>query len=83
MKSVRPIWSPKLYEAPEEVDQEVGKSTPFERGDLKKIALIVDDEEVLQHSQTILVSYGYETVLAEDGVEEYANINGMPKISKL
>ena len=59
-----------VFEAPEEVDQEVGKSTPFERADSKKIALIVDDEEVLRKAlQTILVSYGYETVLAEDGVE--------------
>jgi len=44
-----------------------------DKGELVKpgrIALIVDDEEVLRKAlQTILGSYGYETVLAEDGLE--------------
>ena len=59
-----------VFEAPVEAKLEVGKREPFERAGSKKIALIVDDEEVLRKAlQTILVSYGYETVLAEDGVE--------------
>ena len=69
-----------VFETPVEANLEVGKRDSFERAGSKKIALIVDDEEVLRALQTILVSYGYETVLAEDGVE-YANTNGMPKIS--
>lgn len=56
--------------ASEETTADSSKAEKSQSKSSRKVALIVDDEEVLRKAlQTILSSYGYETVLAEDGAE--------------
>ncbi|GEM_PF-736902 len=59
-----------VFDSSEQVPSEETEANNSESLKPGRIALIVDDEEVLRKAlQTILGSYGYETVLAEDGLE--------------